>query len=388
MLRKLTHVDYGMLNAMISFLMILGLPTIIVQTVLAKYFSEFTALDKKEETQALFRAFLKRIVVINVPIILVLLFYAGNIANFLNLNSKILIYLSVLFMFFSNLLVLTGGAMQGIQLFNEIAINSIFQTISKVFIGILLVILGFRVLGAFLGFVLSAILAFVLSLFQLPAWLFKMNREKYLCHKINLKLKDIYIYFLPVGIAMMAYTLLTNTDVIFVRHFFSESDAGIYSIVQTVGKILLFLPGALALVFFPVTIHHRTKNKNIAPLLKKSLFFVATMCILAALFTFVFPRFVLKVISGRALPECIPLVRLIIFPMALFALNYILIFYNLSINNIRFIAYIFTISLLQIVAILLFHNTLNEIIAILFISSLLVFYLGLRSMYSFAKEKI
>jgi O-antigen/teichoic acid export membrane protein len=206
-----------------------------------------------------------------------------------------------------------------------------------------------------------------------------MDRREYLRYKINLKLKDIYGYFLPTTIALIAYSLFINTDVVFVRHFFNESDTGIYSIVQTVGKILLFLPSAIVLVFYPVSIQRKTQNKNIAPLLKKSLFFVSVMCIVALLFTLIFPRFVLRIISGRVLVECVPLVRFIIFPMVLFALNYIFIFYNLSLNNIRFIIHIFIISLLQILFIVLFHQTLYEIISILFLSSLLVFYLGLRT---------
>lgn len=387
MIRKLNYIDYGILNSMSSFLIVSGLPTVIIQTVLAKYFSEFKALEKKEEIQALFRAFLKRIIIINLAVVFVLVLFTPNIANFLNLESKTLIYLSALFMFFSNLSILTIGTMQGIHLFNGIAVNSIFQVLSKFFIGILLVFLGFRALGAFLGFVLSAALAFIFSLFQIPPWVFKMNRKDYVQYKTNLGLKDIYSYFLPVSIALIAYTIFTSTDVIFVKHFFSDYDTGIYSIVQTVGKILLFLPSALALVFFPVTIQHKTQNKNIVPLLKKSLFFVSALCIAASIFTFIFPRFVLRIISGHALAECVPLVRLIIFPMALFALNYIFMFYNLSFNNMRFIIYIFIISLLQIVAIILFHQTLFEIIAILFISSLLVFYLGLRSIHSFEKKK-
>ena len=385
MVRKLHHIDYGILNSMVSFLSIASLPTAILQTVLARYFSEFKALDRKEKIQVLFRAFLKRIIILNSLIAVIFFFLSRNIADFLHLDSQIFVYFTVLAIFFNGLLTLTGSALQGMQLFPRIALNSIFNGFMKLASGIILVLTGFKALGAFLGFVLSAVSTFILSLFQLPSWILRMNKKEYSRYKPEIRLTDIYSYFFPVSIALIAYTLVTNSDIILVKHFFSESSAGIYSIAQTVGKIILFLPGALSIVFFPISVQRKAQNKEVLPLLKKSLFFVATLCTVGVLFTLVFPRFVLNVVSGKALPECVPLVRLIIFPMSLFALNYIFIFYNLSINNIRFIISIFIIAVMQIISIAIFHNSLFEVILILFISALLTFYLGLKSIK--VKEK-
>lgn len=380
MVRRLQPIDYGILNSMVSFLTIASLPIIILQTVLTRYFSEFNALEKKESTKALFRAFLKRIIISNIVIALIFLLLSKNIANFLNLNSHVFVYLTLFSIFFLSLSVLTMSTLQGLQLFLRIAANSIFQGFSKILVGVLLVLIGFKALGAYLGFIFAGFFAFVLSLFQLPSWVLKMKKNEYDDHKPFIKLKDIYSYFFPVATALISYTLFTNSDMILVKHFFSESEAGIYSIAQTVGKIILFLPGAITVVFFPVAVQRKIENKNTSTLLKKSLIFVSFLCISALLFTLIFPRFVLRVISGKVLPECIPLVRLIIFPMSLFALNYIFIFYNLSLQNMRFIFFIFVFSVIQIILIFLFHSTLSEVVGILSISSILVFYLGLRSM--------
>lgn len=379
MVRKLTPIDYGTLNSMVSFLTIASLPIIILQTVLTRFFSEYNALEKEESSKALFRAFLKRITISNIAIAFILLALSKNIANFLNLNNQVFVYLTVFSVFFSSLLVLTISTLQGLQLFPRIALNSVFQGFIKIFTGILLVLFGFRALGAYLGFIFAGFFGFVLSLFQLPPWVLKMKRREYDDYKPFIKLENIYSYFFPVTIALISYTLFTNSDTVLVKHFFSERDTGIYSIAQTVGKIILFLPGAITVVFFPVAVQHRIENKNTAHLLKKSLTFVSFLCFSALFCTLIFPEFVLKVISGKVLPECIPLVRMIIFPMCLFALNYIFIFYNLSLQNMRFIIAIFALSLLQIILIILFHRTLSEVVGILSISSILVLYLGLRS---------
>jgi O-antigen/teichoic acid export membrane protein len=246
--------------------------------------------------------------------------------------------------------------------------------------GVAFVLIGLRALGGFLSFIFSSFLAFILSLFQLPRWVLKMKRREYKELKPSIKLKDIYSYFLPVSIGLVAYTLFTNSDVILVKHFFSETQAGIYSIAQTVGKIILFLPAAITVVLFPVAVQRKTLNKETRPLLKRSLLFVSVLCTVAFLFAFSFPKFVLRVVSGQVIPECILLVRLIIFPMSLFSFCYIFIFYNLSVRNVRFVVSIFALSLVQIALIYLFHNTLLQIIGVLTVSALSTFYLGIRSM--------
>lgn len=379
MVRKLHHVDYGILNSMVSFFSLASLPITILQTVLARYFSEFKAMDKKENTQALFRAFLKRITIINAIIVILFVVFSKNIANFLQLDNHVFVFLTAFTIFFASLLVLTISTLQGLQLFPRIALNSIVQGFTKILFGVTFVLMGFKALGAFLGFIVSGFLAFIFSLFQLPPWVLKMKRNEYNDYKPLIKLKDIYSYFLPVSIGLAAYSIFTNSDVILVKHFFSESEAGIYSIAQTVGKIILFLPGAITIVLFPIAVQHKALKKKTKPLLKRSLLFVSSFCVIAFIFTFLFPRFVLRVVSGQVLPECVLLVRLIIFPMSMFSFSYIFIFYNLSLRNIRFVVSIFVISLIQILLIYMFHSSLLDIIGILTISSLLTFYLGIRS---------
>lgn len=383
MVRKLSHIDYGILNSMVSFFAVASQPIAILQTVLARYFSEFNANDKKENTKVLFRAFFKRIVIINILLVIFFVVFSKNIASFMQIYNYNFVYFTAFSIFFASLLVLTISTLQGLQLFPKIALNSLAQGFTKIFFGVVLVLLGLKALGAFLGFVLSGFLAFVLSLFQLPRWVLQIKRKEYKKLKPQIKLKDIYGYFLPVSVGLIAYTLFTNSDVILVKHFFSESDAGIYSIAQTVGKIVLFLPAAITIVLFPIAVQRKTLNKETGTLLKRSLLFVSSLCAIAFLFTFIFPKIVLRVVSGQVMPECVLLVRLIIFPMSLFSFCYIFIFYNLSVRNIRFIVSVFVLSLIQVVLIYLFHNTLLQIIGVLAISSLSTFYLGIRSMVKY-----
>jgi len=380
MMRRLHPLEFGVLNSMASFLMIIGIFSSILNTVLVRYFSEFKTLGQQREIAALFYGFLKRIMIINIVLLLSFIIFAKGMATFLNLKSNTYIYLSGLFLFFSNIGVLTFATMQGLQLFNQIALISFLQVVIKFISAVFLVFLGFRVLGAFLGFVFSAFFGFIFSVFQLPKEILNIKRRDYKLYKPRLNLGKIYEYFFPVAISLIAYSIFINTDVIFVRHYFSELETGIYSIVQSIGKIILFLPGSFITVFFPMSIHNNILNKNITPLLKKSLLFISLLCAGAVLITFLFPTFVLKILAGKVLGECVPLLRLIIFPMGLFSLNYILIFYNLSIRNTPFIISIFILAIAQIILLCIFHQNLKEVILVLMLISTIIFYFGIKSM--------
>jgi O-antigen/teichoic acid export membrane protein len=385
MIRRLDQIEYGILSSMVSALALLGLPVSILQTVLARYFSEFKAQDRKERVQTLFRAFLKRIIYLNVAIVVVILLLSKTIANFLHIADSYFIYFTAISMIATTSLVLTISTMQGLQLFLRIASNSLIQGFSKVFFGILLVFSGMKSLGGFLGIVLSSVCALSLSIFQLPKWVFQMKRKEYKAYKTEINLKEIYGYFFPVSIALIAYTFFITTDIILVKHFFSESDTGIYSIAQTVGKIVLFLPTAISLVFFPVTVQHDIQKKNTLPILRKCLFLVGGLSSGAFIFTFAFPGLMLRLIAGRVVPECISLVRFLIFPMSLFSIVHIFIYYNLSLRRMKFIRNIFILSICQIAAMWFLHRTLYDIAGIMLIIAAISLFLGIKSSFGVQK---
>jgi len=367
---------------MVSFLTVAALPITILQIVLARNFSEFNAKDQRVLIKALFRAFIKRILFANSIILILFLLFSKNIASFLNLPSSIFIMLTFLSILFGGLNALSLSILQGIQSFPRIAIIYLFQVFIKLSAAILFVSGGLKALGAFLSFSVADAITFLFAYLQIPRWIFKLTKGEYKNIKVGLKLEDIYKYFFPVTLALISYTFFTNSDVLLVKHFFNPSDAGIYSIAQTVGKMILFLPNVIILVFFPITVQKFTENKDTLPLVERTLLFIGTLCILISLLAFVFPKLFISMIAGKVILECVPLVKFIVFPMILFALSYIFIYYNLSIKNVRYIVLVFALSVLQVIMIYLFHRTLIDVIRVLLLISSLTFYFGMRSIYT------
>ena len=167
--------------------------------------------------------------------------------------------------------------------------------------------------------------------------------------------------------------LLVNFDMILVKYFFTPLESGFYSLAQMVGKIFLFLPIAISMVMFPRTSAQKAKNMDTFSTLKKSLFYAFGLCIMACSFYNIFPSFVLKILTGKVYPESVLLGRLFSASMTFFTLSYILMLYFLSLKEFHFIKYLVFFTILQNLAIFIFHRSLLGVQIILCFNSMLLF---------------
>jgi O-antigen/teichoic acid export membrane protein len=378
MVRKLSVEDYGMLNALVTVLMFLSIPSGILQTVITRYVSKFMAHDRKDETLALLSYFVRTVAISLGILFLLLLLTAPLIADFLKIGRSGFIHLIGLGLVFSYFSTITMGGLSGFQKFNRVAINSSISSAVKVALSFLLVLLGFRVAGALLGFVVSFLVTFGLSWAQLPKHFRKFVRP---VRQSLLDLKEIHSYFLPVGLCMLCFFALTNMDMILVKHFFSPLEAGYYSVAQMAGKIVLFVPGAMGAVMFPMVIDSHTKKADTLAIVKKSLLAVGVLCGIATIFSFVAPLFILRILTGRDHPEIVPLVKFFALSMTFFALVNIFMLYNLSLRRMGYIYALLALTVLQILLICLWHANLVNVLQVMLLISIILFGLGFRSLF-------
>ncbi|PIY83004.1 MAG: hypothetical protein COX96_04430 [Candidatus Omnitrophica bacterium CG_4_10_14_0_2_um_filter_44_9] len=375
MVRHLAPQDYGVLNTFVSVLMFFCVPVSMLQTVVTRYTSKYMAHKDINRVQSLLSYFIKIIGIFLAVVIFVLIIGGRDIAVFLQIDEKRLLFAVAAGIIFSSLATITMGALAGLQKFNDVAINSAVSSISKLFFGFVLVAAGLKAFGGLLGFVFSAIVGFSLSLFQLPKDMIKLKASPGL---VILDKKDIYSYFFPVGLSMLCFFALTNMDIILVKHFFAPLEAGLYSVAQVVGKIALFVPGAVGIVMFPKIVDSHAKNENTKVLLKKCLVVVGSLCGCAAIVSLLFPAFILKVLTGHEQVLAIGLVKFFAISMSLFALTNIIMLYHLSLRRMKYIYFLACMAVCQFLGICLFHKTLTDVLLVLTFCSAVLFYFGLK----------
>jgi len=376
MVRALNPVDYGILNSLMGLIIIVSLPASVIQTTLTRYIAEYQSKGDLSKIRTLIIVFLKRLFFLVFIILSLFYLFQGRMSSYLRLPDSRLLSLMGIIVFFTFLSPLTISGLQGLQRFGHLAINVISSGLIKLILGIILVILGFRVLGVLGGFLISAIFGFTLSIFQIPKVIWQKTNP---IAKVDLR--EIYKYLFPVGLTSLSFTTLTNMDIILVKHYFSPLEVGYYSVAGIIGKIILFLPGAVSLALFPKVSSLGILNKSSLNLLKKSLFLIGSLLSIGILICLFFPKFLLKILTSKTDPILFPLARLFAISFGLFSLVNVLLNFHLALKKFKFILYALLFCILQIILISLFHQTLNNVLYILIFISFILFILGLKEAF-------
>ncbi len=382
MARNLSPVNYGTLNSLFSILMVISIPSGTLQTVITKYVSNYYAFNQYEKINLLLHSFIKKTFIFGAVVFLAISLFSKYISHFLQIESPILIIMLGMITFFSIILPLTQGVLQGMQKFGCVGFAMIANGSLKLLLGILFITIGFEINGAMSALVISTFITLLISFIMLFLILPKpldwiAGSSQISQDNPDISLPKIFGYSYAVITVFLCYMILTNVDVLLVKHFFKPLDAGYYSIAQMIGKIILFLPVAITLVMFPKTSELHTQAKNTLNLLTKSLVYVGILCGMAALICLLFPGLILKILSGQEHSDCIPLARIFSITMFFFALLYVLLFYHLSIHYTGFIYSLLLLTILQIVMIVLFHQRLSQVLYIMCCNAVLLFLINL-----------
>ena len=366
MVRLLPPIDYGHLNTLMALFMVISVPAGTVQTAVTKFISSFQAQNQYDQVNRLLRHLLILMSVVGLVIFLLMVIGIPFISSFLQISSHGLIILLGITLLFAMVMPVPWGGLQGLQRFGSLTLNLIISSGLKLGLGVLFVFLGFGLLGAMGAIALSYGVTFFLSLIILGGYLPK-KRESKLKRDVEESnpayLSEVYHYFLPVGMTLLCFMVLTNIDLIFVKHFFMPIEAGYYSIAQMVGKIILFLPIPVVMVMFPTLSSLEGEAKALRTL-TQSLMMAFFLCAGAILLSFLFPSLIIRILSGRIYPECIPLVRLFCVNMTFYSLVLILLYYHLSTHRRGFLYPLLFLTLAQIGLIVLFHKTLIQVLII------------------------
>jgi len=357
--RILSPEDYGALNALLSLsmLFLFIMPTLRIP--LMRYFTEYITRNDFSVLIATFLKIAKRMLLGAFLVCIVFFILSPLTAQFLKVRITfvsicgVAISLAIVSNVFSSLF-------QSLQKFHFCTSAWVIASLVKLVCGSVLMLLGWKILGGLLG-VLAGSIAFLLaSLCFFPATLPHLDINKKSFAEVDLT--PIYKYFIPTFVALLSFAVLTNIDVILVRHFFSSLDAGHYSVAQTAGKISFFLPYAFAVVLFPKSTKSFIAGEQSLKLLYKALFLGGLCCFFITTIYFVFPDLVIKMLTSKVNPVSSSIVGLFSLTMSFYALLWIIISFLLATHNLRFVWYLLCIVIAETVIIFNYHSTLRAVL--------------------------
>lgn len=361
---KLSVSDFAAFNSLLSIFMIISAPLGTLQLAVAKFVSAYNAENKIAKIRYLLSDLFKKTSLLAIFGLLVFWAISIYLLNILKISSLSSSYIFTLLLATVWLLPVLSGGVQGLEFFHWFSSVSVLSSALKLLLAFILIYWGFNIAGALGALLASNIISIIIFYFPLKKYIFAgdlINADS--------GYKEMFIYLIPVATAQFCFIALVNSDMVLVKYFFSQESAGIYSLAQMLGKIFLFLPGAISIVMFPRISNLNAKNTETVSTLKKSLFYVFLLCLTAVFFYNLFPSFVFTIITGKVFSESILLGRLFSLSMSFFVLLYIFVSYFLSIKDLRFLKYLILSLVGQNIAIVFFHHSLFQVQLILCVNS-------------------
>ena len=372
MSRALGPADFGIVVSLLSISFIISLPVTTIQTVIAKYVSQFKVNHEEMKIVSLFVHSLRKVMIYGLVGLAIFILASGYLGLFLRIPARTAVIITGIALFLVVVLPVAHGTLQGLQRFGclatSIGLGGIIRFISAFF----LVYAGMGINGAMGGVVLGVFAAF------LPAFLpLKPLFRKQLLPNSRLDSGDVYGYLRPVFLALLCFAILTNVDMILVKHFFEPLQAGYYSILSLVGRGFGSITIAVSLAMFPHVSELHEQNKDSYSTLKKSLLICGLLFAPAILIFMIFPQFVVGAVFGKKYLVVSPLLRVFSIAVIPLALSNVLINYRLARRDVNFAYYLVLGVVFYVAMLVLFHSSLLQVVIIVGITGSLVFALNM-----------
>lgn len=303
---------------------------------------------------------------------ILLLITSQWVAAFFHMSSTWPLIILAFSLFTALALDIVLGLQQGLQQFRNMGIAGyLVNQAIKLLSGVLLVWIGWQLSGAVAALLLSTGVATALGLVLQRKQLIGSTHNKY---EISAHLSPILV---PTIILAFFLAMPTSIDVMLITHFFGGEEAGLYAAVATLGKVVIFLPMAVSFVLLSKATENHSLGQGTRNILIKSLIITLFLSGLVVIFCAALPDLIIRVFFSEAYIGGQAIVGLYVVAMLFFSLNVVLMHYSLAIRNLWLMLLADAITLLQIVAMLFWHESIYQIIWIMFWGNLLILIISL-----------
>ncbi len=381
LVRHLSFVNYAEINSLLSLIILTSIPSQAFLPTIVQFATKYLAKNERVHASELFWQASLKIGAIALSLFVGFIVFSPLIGSFLHVHSFGEIILAGAVVAIIYLSVTNTAFLQSMLKFRFLGFTLSLGGVLKLFVGVGAITFGFGLYGILWGFFLTFFIPFLLSFFPLQFLIIK--RVKTAIHS-----KEIFAYGLPAAIAIFSLTSFTSTDIILAKHFFTSSDAALYSGLSLLGKIIFYFSAPIASVMFPLVIKRIHNKTDARGLLYASFLMVLLPSLVLTIFYFSFPNLIISLVLGQHYVIASPLLGWFGLYIGIFSLLNITVNFLLSIGETNISWVVLGGAILQIIGISLFHGSISVVIGLSLVLSLVLFVLLLLYYLKFYAQKI
>ncbi|MCG9791619.1 MATE family efflux transporter [Flavobacterium algicola] len=206
---------------------------------------------------------------------------------------------------------------------------------------------------------LGILFSFVFGVFPFQKILFKGFSTDVVT---EIDVRSITTFFALTAFYELTQIIINNSDIILVKHYFDNHDAGLYASLALIGRVVYFVAWMFVMLLLPKVIKMKKDNQDTLPILLKYVGYIATLSSLIVGFTALFPEFVVNTMFGSEYVSISFLLWKYALATSLFAVANIFAYYYLSLNQYFPVVVSAILGTTQIGLIMLNHDTLEQVV--------------------------
>ncbi len=365
MSRRLGPEQYSVFGTLLAIFQIASVTAGVVSIVIIKFITYFKAKSQYDKISMLLHASMRNLVIAGFVVFVLLTIFSRAIARILNIPSAFSIVLLGIFIWSYLFITSLLSTLNGMQKYSTLGFNRIFDAITTLLLGILLVYL-------FNGGVNGAIIAMIFGVFATIPFCIWSLKNIVSIKRTRLGKIGLTEYILLATLASSFIGVVLNIDVILVKYFFDSTLSGFYAATSLVGSIVFFISGALNTIIFPKVSERFSNGEDTSEFLRFGMFWTVVGCFVVVACFFIFSATIVKVALGNQY-HIESYLGVYSMAMSFLALSNVLVVYNLGIKRWKILYILIPGLFLEIVLIALFHDSLTQVIATVFVFNLALF---------------
>ena len=359
--RYLGPEEFAAANIIATIVLVLSFIALSFQLTTAKYCTEIHS-EKKENEIATFLSWIKKFSFFcSVIISTVLLISIDIIQEFLHFSTAlplVIIFISIPVYF---RLCVLRGYYQGVSSFKVLAFTYLTEMLTRLASTFILIYVGsiyfpnFVIETVSIGFLISFLIAILFYNVKSRSHKEVQSKQKY---------REVALFLLIVACYELSRILIDNCDVVLVKHFFDNTESGLFAAMDLIGKVVFFATFTVVTLLFPKVIELKKSGKSHAHLFWSSLTIVASFGLLLTSMTYFFDQAIIYVLFGKSYLVVSPLLWKYCLASTIFSCANVFVYYHMSLDNYLPVWISLFVGVLQIVCIYFYHDSIQIIINI------------------------
>lgn len=250
------------------------------------------------------------------------------------------------------------GALQAFQSYKLVGGSIVGEAAARLLFGIVLVVFGAGVTGAFLGTGISVALMALLLAWPLHLRLAQDERGR---PSEMRPLRELLVRAWAPVATLALIAVLQNIDVIVVAHSLSESEASSYAVAAVAAKAMIWIAIGLALYLLPEAARRTKQGIDARPILVRTLALIALIALPLLITYAVAAEPLLAAVFGSDLTDAAAALPWLALAMTLLACAYLCVQYLLALDEWRFLPVLAAAALAEPVILLAIGGWLTGI---------------------------